>query len=72
MRHALAALPPRERDVIVCLEVLDLGVAGTASALGMTAVAVRVARHRALRRLRATLAPEPTPGPVEGHPATEA
>ncbi|HWJ67525.1 MAG TPA: sigma-70 family RNA polymerase sigma factor [Nocardioides sp.] len=55
VRQALASLPPRERDVIACLEVLDLDVASTASALGMTAVAVRVARHRALRRLRTSL-----------------
>lgn len=57
VRHALAALPPRERDVIACLEVLDLDVATTANVLDMTTVAVRVARHRALRRLRSTLDP---------------
>lgn len=56
VRGALAALPPRERDVIACLEVLDLDVAATAQALGMSAVAVRVARHRALKRLRALAA----------------
>jgi len=55
VRHALAALPPRERDVIACTEVLDLDVATTAEALGMTAVAVRVARHRGLKRLRTRL-----------------
>lgn len=55
IRQALAALPPRERDVIACLEVLDLDIATTADALGMTAVAVRVARHRGLKRLRGTL-----------------
>ncbi|GAA4809086.1 RNA polymerase sigma factor [Nocardioides caeni] len=53
VREALASLPPKERDVIACLEVLDLDVAATADALGMSAVAVRVARHRALKRLRA-------------------
>ncbi|HWJ08483.1 MAG TPA: sigma-70 family RNA polymerase sigma factor [Nocardioides sp.] len=58
VRQALAALPPRERDVIACLEVLDLDVASTAAVLDMTAVAVRVARHRALRRLRTVLSPE--------------
>lgn len=52
VRQALASLPPRERDVVACLEVLDLDIATTAEALGMTAVAVRVARHRALKRLR--------------------
>ena len=35
---------------------LDLDVHATAQALEMTAVAVRVARHRALRRLRTHLA----------------
>ncbi len=55
IQHALAVLPPRERDVIACLEVLDLDIATTAEALGMTAVAVRVARHRALKKLRGTL-----------------
>ncbi|MCW2843780.1 MAG: putative polymerase subfamily sigma factor [Nocardioides sp.] len=52
----LSDLPPRERDVVACLEVVGLDVEGTAKALGMTAVAVRVARHRGLRRLRRTSA----------------
>lgn len=55
VRDALAGLPPRERDVIACTEVLDLDVSSTATALGMSAVAVRVARHRGLKRLRAQL-----------------
>jgi len=57
VRHALATLPDRERDVITCLEVLDLDVASTADALGISAVAVRVARHRGLKKLRALPAP---------------
>ncbi|HWJ82123.1 MAG TPA: sigma-70 family RNA polymerase sigma factor [Nocardioides sp.] len=52
VREALASLPARERDVLTCLEVLDLDVATTAEALGVSAVSVRVARHRALKRLR--------------------
>ncbi len=52
VRHALATLPDRERDVVTCLEVLDLDVAATAEALGISAVAVRVARHRGLKKLR--------------------
>jgi RNA polymerase sigma-70 factor, ECF subfamily len=52
VRALLAELSPRERDVLACLEVVGLDVAQTAEALGMTAVAVRVARHRALSRLR--------------------
>ncbi|GAA1501945.1 RNA polymerase sigma factor [Nocardioides humi] len=61
VRQALAALPPRERDVIACTEVLDLDASATAAALGMTAVAVRVARHRGLKRLRAHLGTPPDP-----------
>jgi RNA polymerase sigma-70 factor, ECF subfamily len=53
VRYALSTLPERERDVITCLEVLDLDVAATADALGISAVAVRVARHRGLKKLRA-------------------
>ena len=52
VRALLSELSPRERDVIACLEVVGLDVAQTAEALGMTAVAVRVARHRGLNRLR--------------------
>lgn len=63
VREALATLPERERDVVTCLEVLDMDVASTAEALGMTHVAVRVARHRGLKRLRNHL-PEPTPLPA--------
>ena len=50
--HVLASLPERERDVVTCREVLDLDVPSTAQALGISSVAVRVAHHRALRRLR--------------------
>ena len=49
----LSHLPERERQVVACLEVVGLDVAATATALGMSATAVRVARHRGLRRLRA-------------------
>ncbi len=52
VRDLLAGLSPRERDVVACIDVVGLSVADAADALGMTAVAVRVARHRALRRLR--------------------
>lgn len=64
VHQALATLPPRERDVIACLEVLDMDVAATAQALGMTAVAVRVARHRGLKRLRSAMAPDVNGGQV--------
>jgi RNA polymerase sigma-70 factor (ECF subfamily) len=61
--RALAGLPPRERDVIACIDVVGLDVASTARAQDISAVAVRVARHRGLRRLReqrpAAVAPLP-------------
>lgn len=52
VRRALAALPERERDAVACLDVVGLDVESTARALGISAVAVRVAHHRGLRRLR--------------------
>lgn len=61
VRQALAQLPPRERDVIGCLEVVGLDVESTARALDMSPVAVRVARHRGLRRLRARQLPDGGP-----------
>ncbi|MFW6868349.1 RNA polymerase sigma factor [Nocardioides sp. CPCC 206347] len=62
-RAVLATLPEREREVLSCTEVAGLSSQQTAVALGMTATAVRVARHRGLSRLRRTV-PEvsPTPG----------
>ena len=60
-RRLLAMLSPREAEVIACLEVVGLDVAATARALEMSPTAVRVARHRALRRLREVLADAPTP-----------
>jgi RNA polymerase sigma-70 factor (ECF subfamily) len=49
----LSHLPERERQVVACLDVVGLDVASTSAALGMKATAVRVAHHRALKRLRA-------------------
>jgi RNA polymerase sigma-70 factor, ECF subfamily len=48
----LSHLSERERQVVACIDVVGLDVATTAAALQMSATAVRVARHRALRRLR--------------------
>ena len=62
VRRTLAALPPRERDVVACLEVVGLDVEATARALGISNVAVRVAHHRGLRKLRRT---SPLPQPTE-------
>lgn len=48
----LSHLPARERQVVACVDVVGLDVASTAAALGMTSTAVRVAHHRAVKRLR--------------------
>lgn len=52
VRETLAHLPRRERDVVSCLDVVGLSITDTAAALGMSETAVRVARHRGLKRLR--------------------
>ena len=49
----LSHLPERERQVVACLEVVGLDVSSTAAALGINPSAVRVAHHRALKKLRA-------------------
>jgi RNA polymerase sigma-70 factor (ECF subfamily) len=64
-RRLVAALPEREAQVVACLDVVGLDVAATSTALGISPVAVRVAHHRGLRRLRRLLAdvtPEPRIG----------
>jgi RNA polymerase sigma-70 factor (ECF subfamily) len=48
----LSHLPERQRQVVACIEVVGLDSAATAAALGMSPSAVRVAHHRALKRLR--------------------
>ncbi len=52
VHRLLATLPPREREVVACLDVAQFDVATTARILDMTQVAVRVAHHRAMKRLR--------------------
>ena len=51
-RRLLSQLSPREAEVVACIDVVGLDVKATAQALGMNPTAVRVARHRALGRLR--------------------
>jgi RNA polymerase sigma-70 factor (ECF subfamily) len=62
--RTLATLPPRERDVVGCRDVVGLDVEATATALGISSVAVRVAHHRGLRRLRDAAAPMGPMGPT--------
>lgn len=51
VRELLATLPPRERDVLGLVDGLGMDTQSAAEALGISQVAVRVARHRGLRRL---------------------
>ena len=64
VNHLLATLSDRERDVVACLDVVGLDVAATARALGISQVAVRVAHHRAVRRLRHQQTRPPVTPPV--------
>jgi len=54
-RRLIAQLSDREAQVVVCIDVVGMDVDSTAAALGMRPTAVRVARHRALKRLRKLL-----------------
>jgi RNA polymerase sigma factor (sigma-70 family) len=58
LREALAALPERDRSVLACRFVLDLGEQETAAVLGVARGTVKSRTARALERLRATLGVE--------------
>lgn len=51
-RRLLSRLPAREAQVVACIEVVGLDVAATSASLEISTTAVRVAHHRAVRRLR--------------------
>ncbi|SDH54738.1 RNA polymerase sigma-70 factor, ECF subfamily [Actinokineospora alba] len=51
----LDTLAPRQREILVLRLVVGLSAQETATAIGLTATAVRVAQHRALTRLRGAL-----------------
>jgi len=67
-RKLLAHLPPREAEVVACLDVVGLDVAATSQALGITAAAVRVSHSRGLGHLRKFLdaGPRAVPAPDTG------
>lgn len=54
-QQLLAQLPKRERDVVACIDVAGLDIEATSKVLGVSRPAVRVAHHRALKRLRSVL-----------------
>ena len=55
IRQLLDCLSSRERDVVACIDVAGLDVATTSRVLGIGRSAVRVAHHRAMKRLHAHL-----------------
>jgi RNA polymerase sigma-70 factor (ECF subfamily) len=61
VRAALAALPDRDREVLVVRFLEDLSTADTAAVLGVGESAVKMRLMRALRRLRDQLAGEDRP-----------
>ena len=58
LREALASLPERDRSVLACRFVLDLGEQETAEVLGVARGTVKSRTARALDRLRAQLGGE--------------
>jgi RNA polymerase sigma-70 factor (ECF subfamily) len=56
MTKLLAALPDKQREILLLRFVVGLSAEETAQAVGSTPGAVRVAQHRALNRLRTVLA----------------
>lgn len=58
MGELLAALPDKQREIVVLRVVVGLSAEETADAVGSTPGAVRVAQHRALARLRKLVAAE--------------
>lgn len=61
----IATLPPEQAEMVMLRVVVGLDVAAVAAVVGRSPGAVRVAVHRALRRLAGTLTP-PTDRPVTG------
>lgn len=57
LHAALAALPPRQRDIVGALKLRDESIRDIAGRLGMTQSAVKVAAHRGYRALRRLLGP---------------
>src|SRR5690606_28110696 len=65
VRAMLGTLPPRERAAVGLVDGLGMDIQTAARVLGVTAVSVRVARHRGLRKLADRVPPRPasrTPG----------
>jgi RNA polymerase sigma-70 factor (ECF subfamily) len=66
---ALRDLPDKDRMVLACRYLLDLGEAETAQVLGWPRGSVKSRTSRALARLRDRVAPEPNAEEVRSEPA---
>ena len=55
VRHALALLPPRQREVVEAIKLRDERVRDIAARLAMTVTSVKVTAHRGYRTLRRLL-----------------
>jgi RNA polymerase sigma-70 factor (ECF subfamily) len=55
MRELLMVLPDKQREILILRVVVGLSAEETASAVGSSAGAVRVAQHRALARLKSEI-----------------
>src|ERR1051325_11211281 len=58
MNRLLSILPDKQREILILRVVVGMSAEETAEAVGSTPGAVRVAQHRALARLRKSLAAE--------------
>jgi RNA polymerase sigma-70 factor (ECF subfamily) len=58
-RQLLRRLPPRDAEVLACIDIAGLDIAATARILGISAAAVRTSHYRGIRRLRALLSEPP-------------
>jgi RNA polymerase sigma-70 factor (ECF subfamily) len=65
IRQLLGYLTPRERDVVAAIDVAGLDIAMAGDVLGMSSPAVRVAHHRAIRRLTSILSESPDVAEVD-------
>ena len=71
-RHLLRRLPPREAEVLACIDIAGLDITATARILGISAAAVRTSHYRGIGRLRALLSdgPRHTPATSSGNRPT--
>jgi RNA polymerase sigma-70 factor (ECF subfamily) len=54
-RQLLRQLPPRQAEVLACIDIAGLDIAATARILGISAAAVRTSHYRGIARLRTLL-----------------